>query len=391
MHTRVITSPRRTRWAAGLLAAAAVAVAFAVAPQTSFAVTSPGPPTVISESATPVGVDGIQLTAVVNTDGGSVRYWFEWGNAKYETPISPQGALMNRPARPEVGAGYVEGEPTIAMTAASSSNQTLTWTLPAAFDEAFFLRWPDELHWLYAAETWRWKRPSPTVTLHYRLAMEYVKPLVGDVSQGSEQIYGPDETITSHSPATAPSVSTGAARSKKCGYFSQETCLSFSGTVNEHEQGYAWYSFEWGTTGAYGYICPLVAITANEPYWFDAKGRTKTIAGDEEPLPSWAPSTSAVHDVTCELESHGYPKSGIAPGASIHYRIVADNGYGSGPVYGKERIITIPGGKPSNGSRKRHGSRHGKHRHGKADRKAGSGKHAHHAGHEKGAQRGRRK
>lgn len=359
-----------TRLTASLLAAAAVAVAFAVAPQASFALTFPGPPTVISESATPVGVDGIQLTAVVNTDGGSVQYWFEWGNAKYEIPETPMSALLDRPGPSAEAGSWVEGQPKLAVTAASSSNQTLTWTLPAAFDEAFFLRWPDELHWLYGAETWQWKRPAPTVTLHYRLAMDYDNlTVVEGVEQGPEKIYGPDQTITSPSPTTGPSVSTGPAHSKTCGLYNQETCLSFTGTVNEHGQGYAWYSFEWGATGSYGYICPLVAIPANEPYWFDQKGRTETVLGREEPLPSWAPSTSAVHNVTCQLSDHGFPKSGIAPGASIHYRIVADNGYGSGPVYGKERIITIPGGKPSKGSHKHHHSPHGKHHRGKARHK----------------------
>lgn len=325
----------------GLPLAAAIAISLAAAlPALATGLPMPEPPTVLSESATPT-VDGVTFTAEVNTHGQPISAYFEWGDSEYDIYLGSLPAVEGQKgdARESVG-----GVSTWHTFAASDANQTFSYSVPYAFDAGFYLRWPDGLTWLYTeshaanahdATDWRWERPSPTETLHYRVVL----------SGGA--VDGADETVSSPAPTRAPSVSTGPARGVKK---AKETWVYLTGTINEHAQGYAFYAFEWGTTKAYGHICAPVGAP---PYW--QRGFV------------WIPTNSDEHHVVEPCVESSRPQDQAPQGSTIHYRLVADNGYGSSPVYGKESTFTIPGGKSTQSSG-HHKSGHHKSRHGKKGR-----------------------
>ncbi|HEY1688204.1 MAG TPA: hypothetical protein VGF95_05005 [Solirubrobacteraceae bacterium] len=312
------------------LPAVAIGLAFAIQPSAMAA------PSIVSESATQSSANGVTFTATINTHGEEYSGLgeLEWGDSEYVRP----SATFNAEAIPKASFPdpiQVQSPP---IARGDESNHTISYTAPAALNEAFALRWPDGLVWIHEDELenelWHWQRPALTETIHYRW-----------VVAGTTD--GPDQTIASPAPTMAPSVSTGPVQVKP---FDVHHVAYFTGTLNEHAQGYAWYAVQYGKTKSYGHMC-TPHQGGDTPYWVTSQ---KSATGGIEFVD--APTSDATHSISLpclELEPSPPPGDAYrpAPGATYHYRLVADNGYGSSPVYGQDRTFTVPGGKSSTGKK----------------------------------------
>ena len=136
---------------------------------------------------------------------------------------------------------------------------------------------------------------TPGVTYHFRL----VASNCGGCAEGTT--YGPDEQFVTAMP---PSATTGAAQ------VLDGASATLSGEVNPNGTATT-YHFQWGSTIAYGH---------NSPALEEAVG-----------------SDSSAHKVNATV-------TGLTPGVSYHFRIVATNcaGCGAGTTYGADATVTPP-------------------------------------------------
>lgn len=135
---------------------------------------------------------------------------------------------------------------------------------------------------------------APGATYHFQIVATY--------ATGSSHVLGSDRTFTTLSPPGAPTASTGEASALS------ETGATLAGTVNPNGKATTWF-FDYGTTNSYGQTTP-------------------TQSGGEGTL------ANAV----------SLPVSGLAPGTTYHFQLVAHNELGDAP--GGDRTFTTPSPAP---------------------------------------------
>ncbi len=135
---------------------------------------------------------------------------------------------------------------------------------------------------------------APGATYHFQIVATY--------ASGASHVLGGDRTFTTLSPPGAPTVSTGEATALS------ETGATLAGTVNPNGKATTWF-FNYGATNSYGQTTPI------QP------------AGEGS-------LTSAV----------SIQVSGLAPGATYHFQVVAHNELGDAP--GADRTFTTPSSPP---------------------------------------------
>ncbi len=244
-------------------------------------VTTPGGvPTVTTGGASGITPDAFTLSGSYNPHGSDYAY-FEYTGLP-------------------VGYFAVGSTPFVGSVPAAEASQehTISQTVPAGFDGFVSSRLgTGEISGRAALAGFK-----PTLSIRYRL-------VVGETA-------GAWKTITSRAPSKPPAVSTGAATLLHC---SEGPCLKLNGAVNDQGQGYSYSAFEIGPTPSYGYVSAGSLGVAT-----DAQG---TIV----------PSSSAPHAVSTYYNR--YP----APGATVHYRVLASNGTAA-IVKGPDRTFTVPDG-----------------------------------------------
>jgi streptogramin lyase len=306
--------------------------------------TTTSPPTALTQPATSVGLTSATLTGGVNPKGQPTTYHFEWGttsaygssapasdasvgsdSAKHSleqalTELTPDQTYHFRIVATNCG-GCAEGtsygadetftsaSPPTATTedaeAISLTGATLTGLVnPRGASTTYHFDWgtstaygnqsptPDgavgsdgaahEVHGLLSTL-------DPGTTYHYRIVASNCEGCVAGT------VYGGDQTFTT---VAAPVVTAGAAEAISL------TGATLTGAVNPRGSA-ATYHFEWGATTAYGNQAPAV---------------------DEE-----AGSDGIDHAASQSL-------SGLAPGTTYHYRLVATNcgGCVAGTTYGAD-------------------------------------------------------
>jgi streptogramin lyase/phosphodiesterase/alkaline phosphatase D-like protein len=306
--------------------------------------TTTSPPTALTQPATSVGLTSATLTGGVNPKGQATTYHFEWGtstaygsnapasdasvgsdSAKHSleqalTGLTPDQTYHFRIVASNCG-GCAEGtsygadetftsaSPPTATTegaeAISLTGATLTGLVnPRGASTTYHFDWgtstaygnqspvPDgavgsdgvahEVHGLLSSL-------DPGTTYHYRIVATNCEGCVAGT------LYGGDQTFTT---VAAPVVTPGAAESIGL------TGATLTGAVNPRGSA-ATYHFEWGASTAYGNQAPAV---------------------DEE-----AGSDGVDHAASQSL-------SGLTPGTTYHYRLVATNcgGCVAGTTYGTD-------------------------------------------------------
>jgi plastocyanin len=139
-------------------------------------------------------------------------------------------------------------------------------------------------------------QPAPAAVSSLSAGTVYHFQLVATYASGKSTTLGADRTFTTVSPPGAPAAITGAATSVT------ETGATLAGTVNPDGQPTT-YVFKYGTTTSYGQS-------------------TEARSADTDKVP---------HAVSV-------PVSGLLPGTTYHFELVAENA--SGPAPGADRMFT---------------------------------------------------
>jgi hypothetical protein len=174
-------------------------------------------------------------------------------------------------------------------------------------------------------------RPSPTASLHFQVFYDLHPDPGGPIEAAPTDPGGGDVTVTSPAATQAPSVTTAApvlVKAPNCGDNYNGSQATLKGTVDDHDQLVAEAAFEYGPTTAYGDYQLALGSVGTDPIG-EFTG-TQAVTGDVSFVDA------------CGRGGPGLFQTKLLTPGKYHYRLVADNGFGSAPSYGADRTFTVP-------------------------------------------------